>query len=158
MSKRSEFWESVYAVDADAITWPSDPVSRSALAGRVVGATVIGAIEHVLQTALAKIEGQAPEPGDDYLRNQRDVEILQTLDEAQQDVVRRLLHRTAYAAGYWPLAKLRSLPDLAVDVVLLPVDKNHDELPPSVLNDTCDLHSHLLEWVDDFADILPNED
>ena len=156
MSKRDKFWQSLPVDDSEfeSVQWPEDLEARSSLAARIVGATFVGALDHIAEKSLSRVNGVAPEPGShDYQRTLASVGILQTLTPEQRAAVAELIRETAYFAAYWPLAKLRNLPSLSVDLNMVPL-KDDEPLEPITLNEIIDLHAHLQSWIEEFSDIL----
>ena len=209
MARRHRFWESLPVdPETDRICWPDDAESHEALAIDIVGATYVGALDHILSRALAALEGAPPEPGSaDYTKgpsrkNQNDsapghprrvhelsseypqysssrartrrgaatptrpgsfapgpnlrvrADTLATLSAAQADAVEGLLRESCYSAGYWPLAKLRNLPDAKLEWLLVPFGPDDDERPSVCVNGRTELHLHYQQWVSDFASEL----
>src|SRR5687768_15098793 len=113
MSKRDLFWESIRAGDDETVAWPAEFEGRCQLASKIVGATVVGAAEHVLCEALDRLGGLPPEPGsDEYEAKLQDANVLATLSNEQREVMARLLRETAYFSLYWPMVKIRTVPGL----------------------------------------------
>lgn len=114
MGKRDEFWKSVWSEEGETVRWPRGRSKRGELAAKIVGATVVGAVEGVLGESLDRLAGERPAPGSaNYQAENRDVQVLSTLSDEQRSAVTRLLRETAYFSIYWPMAKLRNRPDMA---------------------------------------------
>ncbi|HVJ17082.1 MAG TPA: hypothetical protein VM686_16690 [Polyangiaceae bacterium] len=155
MRKRDAFWQAIF--DGEQIAWPSSHDERQKLASRILGASIIGAAEHVLSDALRRADGTPPEPGSsDYPALLRDAEVLQTLSPAQRDVVQRLLRRTAYFALYWPLVKAGNLPGALLDLTVTPTSANSSDAPLT-LTDFSSPHTLFHQWVEEFGEILDRE-
>jgi hypothetical protein len=154
MSKRDLFWESLRAEDGESVAWPSEPEARSQLASKIVGATVVGAAEHVLREALDRLEGLSPDPGsDDYQAKLHDADVLAKLSDEQRAVVARLLRETAYFSLYWPMVKIRSLPGLTLE---MSASRGSTDAVPETfrLTEFLDPHQLLIGWIDEFGELL----
>jgi hypothetical protein len=155
MNKRDELWSSIWGTDGETIAWPAEDAERSALASNIVGATIVGAAEHVLGQSLDRLAGEPPKPGaDDYQARLRAAKVFATLSDEQRAGVTRLLRETAYFSLYWPLAKLRNLPGVALRLVVDRCDEDGAAQETFDLTETLDPHQLFTVFVENFAEFL----
>ena len=160
MGKREAFWQSIYAEDGESIAWPRSEDERRGLASRILGASLVGAAEHIVTDALSRADGAPPPPdADNHAALLHDAEVLGSLSDAQREVVRRLLRETAYFSLYWPLVKVSNLPGAALNLTITPTPTEGDARisPPIVLTDFFGPHVLFLQWVEEFGEILDRE-
>jgi hypothetical protein len=160
MGKREAFWQSIYAEDGESIAWPSSDEAKKALASRILGASMVGAVEHIVTDALSRADGAPPPPGaDNHAALLRDAEVLSSLTPAQHEVVGRLLRETAYFSLYWPLVKAGNLPGAALNLTVTPTPREGaaQSAQPIVLTDFFGPHVLFLQWVEEFGEILDGE-
>lgn len=160
MGKREDFWRSIRGEDGKSIVWPESLDERKALASRMLGASIVGALESIVHDALGRAGG-APPPADAQNREalERDAEVLRSLSTQQRDVVRRLLRETAYLSLYWPLVKASTVPGAALNLTITPTRGEHEAATskPLVLTEFFGLQVLFLQWVDEFAEVIDRE-
>ena len=152
MGKRDDFWETLSYDEEDAIRWPEEPLPRATLVRDVFGATVIGALESVLEDGLAAAAGQPPQPGaSDYEVEAERRRVMASLSEEQRAEVCRLLKESCFGTLYWILVKLEHFPQGSVDFTVEPFSSQGVAFPAVGIK-ALELHHPYFDWVERFSD------
>ena len=152
MGKRDDFWETLSYDEEGSIRWPEEPQARASAVRDVFGATVIGALESVLEDGLAAAAGQPPQPGaHDYEVEAERRKLMASLSAEQRAEVSRLLKASCFGTLYWILVKLEHFPQGSVDFTIEPFTKQGVAFPGVGIKAT-ELHHPYLDWVERFSD------
>src|SRR5262245_38618475 len=102
MGKRDAFWSQVPRDTEDHVQWPEDGSQREHLVRALFGATVVGALEAVLEDSLEVARGAKPVPGsNDYEREAARREVFAAMSDSQKAEVARLLRVACFRSLYW---------------------------------------------------------
>jgi hypothetical protein len=157
-------WGPYLDPDGDA-HWPGTRADRDRLASRLLGASVVSAIDGWLEIALDQLHhDQSPiwrrEHGgpEQWEEDQATRALFQSMSKEQRSAVQRLLVRTLHGAFFSALVKLDQFPagtpeseDTIADIVV--VDADRAETVASVGNgDVLDFHDRLNQWIEEFSE------
>ncbi len=120
----------------------------------MVGAAFVGAHDHVLDEALAALQGAQPPAGShDYARVAARATVLASLTSEQREAVGSVVRKVSHQSVYWPFVAVRSVAnDLSVDLVVHRLGDDDAVAESFVLNELVDLHQVFLGWLARFSD------
>ena len=158
MGKRDLFWDSVPTNDEGHLLWPADPDARTHMAGQVLGARLVGALDSILDDEVAAAEGRLPAPGShNYEAEAKFRSVFATLSPQQREAVVRLVKRASSGTLYWALVKLDNFIGGNLDIVVHPWGPDGEPMASCVVNQD-ELHHMYFDWIEQFSDHIVEGD